>query len=404
MGLDYLKAERKVLLRYGAAVAIVLAAAALRLALQPVMGVAPPYITFYLAVAAASAFGGFGPGIFATVLGALLGVGIAVLPIESLHLHTAAEQIRLALYLTSGIAISAIAGRMHRAKREADAEAQEMRQLSEELRIANQRLLESDRSKDRFVAVVAHELRNPLMPIKSGLHLLKAHKADAQVVDKTLDMISRQVDQMSMIVDDLLDATRIRHNKLDLQRARVDLRELVARVVDDHRQQFLSRAVGLHRRRPSRPLYVYADAVRLSQVVGNLLHNALKFTPERGDVYVDLEPQGERALLRVRDTGVGIKPETISRIFEPFEQGEQAGNHVAGGLGLGLALVKTIVELHGGTVEARSPGRNKGAEFLVALPLDTAAELEGPGSTVTPLPVPPPVPRGEPASGEQKPL
>jgi signal transduction histidine kinase len=374
MGPEYRHAETRVLLRYGAAIACVVAAAVLRWLLQPVMGVAPPYITFYLAVAVAAAYGGFGPGLGATVTGLLVGVAITYGTAQRLDLGSAAEQVRITLYLFSGLAISWVARKMHDATNRAAEEAAQMRQLSEELRIANERLVESDRSKDRFVAVVAHELRNPLMPLRNGLDLLNSHGADRELAARTLAIMSRQLDQMGRIVDDLLDASRIRHNKLDLQRVPVDLRDVVARAVDDQRPHYLARGVGLHHHRYSQPVHVYADPARLSQVVGNLLHNALKFTPQHGDVRVDVEREGNLAVLRVRDTGIGIATEALGRIFKPFEQAhEQAPS--AGGLGLGLSLVKSIVELHGGAVEASSSGPHQGTEFRVSLPVD-----------VTPLP------------------
>lgn len=364
------------LLRYAIAVAITLTAAVLRLTLQPVMGVAPPYITFYLAVAAAAAYGGFGAGLCATVLGGLLGMGMATWPLEKLQLATPAEQLRLLLYLASGLAISLIGEAMTRARRQLRAEAERLRQTCEELRLIRDRLLESDRSKDRFLAMLAHELRNPLMPIKHSLVLVQRSPGDPQLLQRALAVMERQADQLSRLVDDLLDITRINHDKLDLQRTRVDLRQVVARSLDDHRTLFLQAGVGLHGRRPPDPVWVCADASRMAQILGNLLHNALKFTPVGGEVRVELEAQADQAVLVVRDSGRGIAPELLGRIFEPFMQAEHKRD--VPGLGLGLTLVKRLVELHGGTVRVRSAGPDQGAEFTIRLPLDHSAPVPAP--------------------------
>jgi two-component system, chemotaxis family, CheB/CheR fusion protein len=365
-------------IRYGGAVVAVLLAAAVRWASQPAMGPAPPYITFYLAVVAAAAFGGLRPGLLATLLGGLLGVGLATWPAEKLHLASLAEQLRLAIYLLSGCGISLIADAMHRARRHAREEAARLGAMADELRQANERLVESDQGKDRFLAVLAHELRNPLMPIKHSLYLLEHLPADADVARHARAIIGRQVDQMARLVNDLLDVTRIHHDKLDLQRAAIDLREVVTKTLEDHRAVFLERGIGLHEHRPPQPMWIYGDASRLGQVLGNLLHNALKFTNRGNDVDVELEQQADHAVLRVRDTGMGIAPEFLPRIFELFSQAERSRERTAGGLGLGLTLVRSLVELHGGTVAAHSEGPGRGAQFTLTLPLDTMPVVPAP--------------------------
>lgn len=356
----------------------VLIAAAVRWGLQPVMGAAPPYITFYLAVVAAAAYGGLGPGLLATAFGALLGAGLATLPVEKLQIGTPAEQVRLVVYLLSGTAISWIAARMHDARRRADAEAARLREMGEQLREANERLVESDRSKDQQLALVAHELRNPLAPMKTALQVLGSGKADPETASRMLAAVNRQVEQMARLVADLLNVARIRHDRMDLERTRLDLQQLVSRTVDDHRPLFLARSIGLHMRRSSRHVPVYGDEARLMQVTANLLHNAAKFTPTGGDVHVDVEQKDGFATLRVRDSGIGISESQVTRLFQPFERGDDPHSHSTGGLGLGLALIKAITELHGGHVEARSEGPGLGSEFTVLLPLDTKPDLSDP--------------------------
>jgi two-component system CheB/CheR fusion protein len=359
--------------RYGAAFLAVLAAAALRWALQPLLGggpPSPPYITFYIAVVVAAAIGGLGPGVFATVLGGLLGIGLATWPAETLRITTIAELVRLAIYLLSGLGISLIAAGMHKARRRASQEAEQLRRMAEELRLANERLVEADRSKDRFLAVLSHELRNPLMPIKHSVYVLQNTESDSETAQRARATINRQVDQLARLVNDLLDATRITRDKLELRHDRVDLRQVVSRALEDHRALFMERGIALRDEQPERPVWVKGDESRLSQVLGNLLHNASKFTNRDGTVEVSLEQRGEQACLRVRDDGVGISPDMLPHVFEPFTQAEQKLDRSAGGLGLGLTLVKRLVELHGGAVRAHSEGQGNGAEFTVVLPID----------------------------------
>src|SRR5438105_11736415 len=165
------------------------------------------------------------------------------------------------------LGIRLIAQAMHQARRRTSAEAVRLRTLSDELRQANERLVESDQTKDRFLAVLAHELRNPLMPIKHSLYLLDHFPAGDDVAHHARAVIARQVDQIAHLVNDLLDVTRIKHDKLDLQRATIDLRDVVARTVDDHRAVFLERGIGLHERKPAEPVLVHGDPARLAQVL-----------------------------------------------------------------------------------------------------------------------------------------
>ncbi len=370
---DQLKSARpwrSAALRYGAALLLVLAAAGLQWALQPVMG-APSDVTFYVAIVAAAAIGGFGPGLFATAAGGLIGIGVATTPLDTLQLAAPLEQVRLAIYFASGVAISLIAGAMHTARRRAHAKARELRRISEELRLANERLLQGDRNKDDFLAVLSHELRNPLMPIKHGLYILERSGADAERAQRALQTIARQVDQMTRLVNDLLDVTRITRDKLALQRDRIDLRQVVSRVLEDHREVFAARSITLQERQPQQAVWVRGDASRLSQVLGNLLHNAAKFTARSGRVQVTLEQRDMQAVVRVKDNGIGISAQLLGRIFDPFAQAERKLDRGAGGLGLGLTLVKTLVELHGGRVQATSEGEGSGAEFAIVLPIDT---------------------------------
>jgi PAS domain S-box-containing protein len=234
-------------------------------------------------------------------------------------------------------------------------------------------LLEADRRKNEFLAVLSHELRNPLAPIKNSLFVLDHAAPGSERARRARTIIERQVVQLASLVDDLLDVTRITRNKIHLQRERLELGAVVRRTVEDHRSLFEGREVRVELAEWPRPLHVFADATRLAQVVGNLLQNAAKFTPAGGSARIAVAEEGAGAAVRVTDTGIGLRPETLERLFEPFVQGDTDLDRRRGGLGLGLALVKGLVELHGGTVAAESAGVGRGATFVVRLPLDRRA-------------------------------
>jgi PAS domain S-box-containing protein len=246
-------------------------------------------------------------------------------------------------------------------------------------------LREADRRKDHFMALLSHELRNPLAPIMLSLQLLDLVEAGSSKALEARAIIKRQVDQLTELVDDLLDVTRVTSGKIQLQRDVVELDLLLEHTVEDHRSLFESRDVTLEFERHDAPVYVDADRSRLAQVVGNLLHNAAKFTDPGGHTCVSLSVSdapgvgGKRQVeIRVTDTGVGMSEETLPGLFEPFIQADTSLDHAAGGLGLGLALVKGLVELHGGEVSVSSAGLGEGAEFVVKLPLTDAIEAPSP--------------------------
>ena len=243
---------------------------------------------------------------------------------------------------------------------------------------AKRDLEEADRRKSQFLAVLSHELRNPLAPVKTSLRILDRVAPDSEQAARAKEVVRRQVDVLSHLVDDLLDVTRITSGKIRLQLARIDLCELVRRTIEDHHLLFEKSQIEVHAEIPSAAIYVDGDSNRIAQVVGNLLLNAAKFTPSGGRVTVEAARDGEtrEAVLRVRDSGVGIEPDLLSHLFEPFMQADATLAHSGGGLGLGLALVKGLVEQHGGSVEAHSDGPGRGAEFCIRLPLALSAGPE----------------------------
>jgi PAS domain S-box-containing protein len=239
----------------------------------------------------------------------------------------------------------------------------------ERLRRTEQALREADRRKDEFLATLSHELRNPLAPVRSSLYVLSHVELGGEQARRALGVIERQVSHLSRLVEDLLDVTRVSRGKIRLQRARVDLADLVRRTLDDYRGNLQTAGVNLEVRIEDGSAWVDGDPARLTQVLSNLLNNAEKFTPPGGRVTVELRREGPEASVKVRDTGVGIAPELREQLFKPFTQGTQTLDRTRGGLGLGLAMVKGLVELHGGAVTADSGGPGRGAEFALRLPL-----------------------------------
>jgi len=229
-------------------------------------------------------------------------------------------------------------------------------------------LREANRRKDEFLAVLSHELRNPLAPIRNSLYILDHADAAGQQARQAKEVIARQVTQVARLVDDLLEVTRIARGRIHIQRTRLDLARLVGRVGEDHRTLMQGRQVEFLIDLPRQSVWVDGDETRLAQVVSNLLQNAAKFTPAGGQVALSVVPVGNEVEVWVRDSGAGIEPGLVEQIFEPFMQAKQTLARTEGGLGLGLALVKGLTELHGGSVQARSPGEGKGAEFVVRLP------------------------------------
>jgi signal transduction histidine kinase len=246
------------------------------------------------------------------------------------------------------------------------------RQAEEALRRANLDLAQADVRKNEFLALLSHELRNPLAPITNSVYLLEHAAPGTLEAKRALAVIDRQSKQLSHLVDDLLDLTRISRGKIVLQRKRVELNEIVRRTVDDQRSLFEQAGVHVELRLAPKPVFVDADSHRLAQAIGNVLQNAAKFTGEAGQVRASVSASADTASITIADTGVGIAPEVLAHLFEPFVQADRTRDRSKGGLGLGLALVKGIIELHDGDVLARSEGFGRGSQFVLHLPLAVA--------------------------------
>jgi PAS domain S-box-containing protein len=236
------------------------------------------------------------------------------------------------------------------------------------------RLREVDRRKDEFLGVIAHELRGPLTPIRNAVSILGLRGPLDPTLQQARDMIDRQAVQLNQLIEDLLDVTRIIRGTVRLSPEPIDLMEAAGRAVEAVRGSAKDRGVRLRTTEPAEPIRVWADPGRLDQVLGNLLVNAVKFTDCKGEVTVEVSRETGRGVVRVRDTGIGIAPDLLPRVFDLFRQGESARDQNQGGLGIGLYVVKQLVEWHGGTVEAHSAGPGAGSEFVVRLPETPAGQ------------------------------
>ena len=247
-----------------------------------------------------------------------------------------------------------------------------MRRAERERQVALEALQEADRRKDEFLAMLAHELRNPLAPIRNAVEILRL-SGERAVRERARELIGRQVVHLARLVDDLLDVSRITQRKIVLRRSAVNLSTVLDSAVELAAPLLAERGQDFKVSKPQADVWLHADGVRLSQVVGNLLHNAAKFTPHGG--IVTLEVARDAAFLRivVADNGEGIAEGFLPTVFELFSQGDRSLERAGGGLGIGLSLVKGLVELHGGTVAAQSAGTGKGSRFTIELPL---AKLE----------------------------
>lgn len=233
---------------------------------------------------------------------------------------------------------------------------------------AEQELRDSAQRKDEFLAMLAHELRNPLAPIQNAVRLLEVAAPGTAAHATAREIIDRQLSHVVRLVDDLLDASRLSRGKLSIRREPTDLTSVVRETATDLRQSFHDRSIRFEVVLPDRPVWTDGDRTRLAQLIGNLLHNAQKFTPAGGAVRLRMDADVGTATIRVEDTGIGMTAELVARAFDEFSQGNQSLDRASGGLGLGLAIAKRFAELHGGRVEAFSDGPNRGSSFVVHLP------------------------------------
>ena len=306
----------------------------------------------------------------------IAGLHSMVIPAESYSTNVDGEQrLRLVAELQQKAAVleSEIAARI---------------ELEEQLQTKIDELAEVDRRKDEFLAMLGHELRNPLSPVTTALHLMRLHGNDASRTARAREIIERQVEHMTRLVDDLLDVSRITRGKIDLRQENVALSETVDRAVEIAQPLIDERGHRLMLELPERPIELVGDSARLEQVLANLLNNAAKYTDVGGHIWLRATVDGRDAVISVRDDGDGLTPEMRTHVFDLFVQGPDARRRVRGGLGIGLTLVRRLVQLHGGTIEARSAGPGMGSEFIVRLPLRGRVSAESSSRASAGLPQP----------------
>ena len=348
--------------RYGVAVLVTGVILLASLALRQILEDAVPLVLFILAVMVSAWYGGLGPGVLSSVLSVLAGNYFLMEPARSFSLSSPSDWLRVAAFLFTAGVVSSLSESLHEALRQAELRADALR--------------EADRRKDEFLAMLSHELRNPLAAIHNAVQILALHGHDPERTERTRELIERQLRQLVRLVDDLLDLSRVTRGKIRLRRAPVDLAQVVSTAVETSRPLIEARGHQLTVALPEPPLHVDADAARLAQVLSNLLNNAAKYTRGAGRIDLLAELADGEVCLRVRDTGIGIAPEMLPRVFDLFVQAESSTDRTQGGLGVGLTLARQLIEMHGGTIEARSEGLGRGAEMVVHLPALSAPAVE----------------------------
>jgi signal transduction histidine kinase len=365
---DWRRSRASAVAAYGGAIAVTLGALFLRWFLDPWLGFQVPYATLYGAVAISVWFGGLGPAVVSMVLGYAVVNIKYVSPVGTLSINTPDDGISLALFALSASLVVVLGEAMRRARDRYRVSELEVKKRALELQRAN-------RKKSEFLAVLSHELRNPLAPLRTGLALLDLQRGDPAGTAETRAMMERQVGQLARLIDDLLDVSRIDRGKLEMRRERLALEGVLKTALDTARPNIAAKGHSLRVTWPKAPLFVDGDPVRLSQVVSNLLNNAAKFTPPGGRIELAADEEDGKAWIRVRDDGIGIAKDRLEEVFEMFVQLDASYAASTGGLGLGLTLARSIVERHGGTIEARSDGPGTGADLIVRLPLAAVPEV-----------------------------
>ncbi|HUQ11826.1 MAG TPA: hybrid sensor histidine kinase/response regulator [Steroidobacteraceae bacterium] len=348
--------------RYVAAIGVVLVIFALRAALAPLLGLQAPLLPFLLGVMIAAYLGGRGPAILASALTPFLAtIWFTSWPHDAPPFQWMAH---VAFFLLLAVLTAFIMHALQEAVLRADENAIRAEASAQALR-------ENDRRKDEFLAMLAHELRNPLTPVRNVAYILGRKPGDVANVRRASEMLDRQASHLTRLVDDLLDVARITHRRVDLKREILNLEHVVDLALETVQPTIESRRQLVTTTITASQVYVDGDVVRLCQVVSNLLTNASKYSAEGQRILVNVEGNETKAIISVRDHGQGIDAQIKPHLFELFMQGDRSLDRAQGGLGVGLTIVKHLVEMHGGTVEALSEGVGKGSEFRVSLPRAT---------------------------------
>ena len=349
---------------YALAVLAVAAGILLRFLLNPLLGQQGPYLILALSIVLAASYGGFGPAMFATVLGTVVGTYLFVgagLGWEGVL--EAPNITRMLLFIAIGVSISVVGGRLKASRRALSRSIAELRK--------------SNRAKDQVLATVAHEIRNPLSALSTASEVLQRSTKDPARVAWAAEIVARQVRQIARMSDELMDTSKVLHGKIDMQMASLDLRGVLGQALEQCETLIASKQHKLASDLPDTPAPVRGDAGRLVQVFANLLNNAAKYTPAGGSIALKLSGVDTGWEVTITDDGQGFDQGGGDELFEPFVQAPGAAATETSGLGLGLAIVKRIVELHDGRVVANSAGPGHGSTFSVLLPA-----LESPAAVV----------------------
>ncbi len=338
---------------YAAAVLTVALATALRFLLDPLLDDHLSFSFFYMAVSVAGWMGGVWPASLAAISSILVGNYCFTEPASSFAISGPIELIGMLLFMGVSLSIGI---------------------LSEVSLRALERAQAAERAKDDFMAIVAHELRNPLSVIHYANSLNRVAGDDQ--ARGHVEVIDRQVHRLNLLIEDLLDLSRVAHGKIRLDRRHVDASSIVAAAAEKAKPLLAGRKHKLRLGIAAGPMPLFVDPIRLEQVLTNLLTNAAKYTPDGGEISVTAAPLADSAVLTVRDSGIGISEDMLPHVFDMFAQSDRASKRSDGGLGIGLALVRNLVELHGGSVTVASEGLNRGSEFVVSLPLEQVARPE----------------------------
>ena len=352
-----------------------------RYALTPVLELSAPLLIFTLPVVVSALYGGFGPALLATITGGLIGTYLFIGGVGFAAVHTV-DHFRIALFLIIGLTVSVLGKRMKESQANALHANEQLRLKAEQLQASTKQLQEAHKQKDEFLAMLGHELRNPLAAISAANELQKFVKLDETHLAQTNEVISRQIQHMVRLVDDLLDVSRVNRGLIVIERKPVDLNDCVHTAIEQVRTLIDEKEHRLLLQLPTAPVWVQGDQTRLVQVISNLLSNAAKYTPQGGELLVQIAKGTDYVELVVQDNGVGMEPELLHQVFDLFTQAKRTLDRSQGGLGLGLPLVKSLIALHGGTIKAESAGQGKGCRFIIQLPaLHLAQESNSPAKS-----------------------
>lgn len=355
------------MLRYGVALLSVTLTLIGRLLLHPFLENDAPLLLFTLSVMVSAWYGGYGPGVFATLLGAVIGSYLFLEPLYSLKIANTSDRVAVALFVLTGVMISVLSQALRASRQRAEEQEKERARLLVSEQEARRAAETANRTKDEFLATVSHELRTPLASMLMWIRMLDSGKLDEETNAHARKTLVGNVKTLSQLINDLLDVSRIVSGKLRMETRPVELASVIEAAVGVVRPAADAKSINVKTTLDLAARQLTGDPDRLQQVLWNLLSNAVKFTPTQGSVEIKLEYLGSAARIAITDTGIGIAEESLPRVFERFYQvGSRSEQR---GLGLGLAIVRHLVEMHGGTVRAESAGVGQGATFTLELPL-----------------------------------